>query len=59
MDKKSAILVSGGLVLALVAGTVSREVSLKSVAAATPVRVVVQTAAPAATTTANYEQGDM
>jgi hypothetical protein len=43
MDKRSAMFLSGGLVLALVAGTVSREATLKGVQSAAPVRIVVQT----------------
>lgn len=57
MDKRSAMLVSGGLVVALMAGTVAREVTLKGVAAAAPVRIVVQTAGStgSATTALNQE----
>jgi hypothetical protein len=47
MKRTSAMVISAGLVLALVAGTVSRVVTLhQTSAAAAPVRIVVQTAAP-------------
>jgi hypothetical protein len=49
MNRKSSILISAGLVLALVAGMTSRVLTFHPsapVAAAAPVRVVVQQAAP-------------
>ena len=50
MNKKSAVVIAGGLVLALMAGTVSRELTLGKTAAV-PVKIIVQTpaAAPLAT----------
>jgi hypothetical protein len=51
MNKRTAMIVSGGLVLALMAGTASRELTLHPAASATPVRIVVQTT-PAAPTPA-------
>jgi predicted neutral ceramidase superfamily lipid hydrolase len=60
MNRKSSIIIAAGLVFALMAGTVSRAVTLHSSSAAAPVRIVVQTATPAtaapATSTANYEK---
>ncbi len=56
MNKKSAVLIAGGLVLALMAGTVSRELTLGKTAAA-PVRIIVQTpAAPLATAQASGDR---
>ena len=47
MKRTSAMIISAGLVFALVAGTVTRVVTLhQTSAAAAPVRIVVQTAAP-------------
>jgi hypothetical protein len=46
MNRKSAIVISAGLVFALMIGTVSRVVTLHSAAAVAPVRIVVQTTAP-------------
>ncbi len=49
MKRTSAMIISAGLVFALVAGTVTRVVTLhQTSAAAAPVRIVVQTAAPQA-----------
>ncbi len=48
MNRRSSIVIAAGLVLALMAGTVSRAVTLHSAGAAAPVRIVVQTA-PATT----------
>ena len=45
MNKRSATIIAGGLVLALMAGIGSRELTLGSTPAA--VRIVVQTPAPA------------
>lgn len=45
MNKRSASIIAGGLVLALMAGIGSRELTLASTPAA--VRIVVQTPAPA------------
>jgi len=44
MNRKSSIVIAAGLVLALMAGTVSRAVTLHSASSAAPVRIVVQTA---------------
>jgi hypothetical protein len=52
MNRRSAIIVSGGLVLALMAGTASRVATLHAAAAASPTRIVVQTVAPTAPATA-------
>jgi len=49
MNRRSSIIIAAGLVVALMAGTASRVATLHSSAAA-PVRIVVQTAAPAAPT---------
>ena len=49
MNRRSSIIIAAGLVLALMAGTASRVATLHPSAAA-PVRIVVQTAAPAAPT---------
>ncbi len=47
MKRTSAMIISAGLVFALVAGTITRVVTLRQTAAtAAPVRIVVQTAAP-------------
>jgi hypothetical protein len=46
MNRRSAILVSAGLVLALMAGTASRVATLHPAAAVAPTRIVVQTLAP-------------
>lgn len=50
MNRRSSIIIAAGLVFALMAGTVSRAVTLHSVNAAAPVRIVVQTAAPTTST---------
>lgn len=47
MNKRSATIVAGGLVLALMAGTASRELTLHPAASAAPMRIVVQTTPPA------------
>lgn len=49
MNRRSSIIIAAGLVFALMAGTASRVATLHSSATA-PVRIVVQTAAPAAPT---------
>jgi len=46
MNRRSSIIIAAGLVFALMAGTVSRAVTLHPSSAAAPVRIVVQTAAP-------------
>jgi hypothetical protein len=46
MNRRSSIIIAAGLVVALMAGTVSRAVTLHSSSTAAPVRIVVQTAAP-------------
>ena len=46
MNRRSSIIIAAGLVFALMAGTVSRAVSLHPSSAAAPVRIVVQTASP-------------
>jgi hypothetical protein len=43
MNRSSALIVAAGLAFALVAGTASRALTLRSTTAAAPVRVVVQT----------------
>lgn len=48
MNRRSAVILAAGLVFALMAGTVSRAVTLHSPSAAAPVRIVVHTPAPAA-----------
>jgi hypothetical protein len=48
MNRRSAVIVAAGLVFALMAGTVSRAVTLHPANAAAPVRIVVQTPAPTA-----------
>jgi len=48
MNRTSSMIIAAGLVFALMAGTVSRAVTLHPSTAAAPVRIVVQTAAPAA-----------
>ena len=50
MNRTSSMIIAAGLVFALMAGTVSRAVTLHPSTAAAPVRIVVQTAAPAAPT---------
>jgi len=45
MSRSSAFIVAGALALALIAGTASRALSLRSTFASGPVRVVVQAAA--------------
>ncbi len=47
MNRRSAVIIAAGLVFALMAGTVSRVMTLHPVNAGAPVRIVVQTAAPA------------
>ena len=46
MNRRSSIIIAAGLVFALMAGTVSRAVSLHPSRAAAPVRILVQTASP-------------
>jgi hypothetical protein len=46
MNRRSSIIIAAGLVFALMAGTVSRAVTLHPSSAAAPVRIVVQTAPP-------------
>jgi len=46
MNRTSSMIIAAGLVFALMAGTVSRAVTLHPSTAAAPVRIVVQTAAP-------------
>jgi len=50
MNRRSAVIVAAGLVFALTAGMVSRSMTLHPTTAAAPVRIVVQTAPPAAAT---------
>jgi hypothetical protein len=52
MNKRSATIVAGGLVLALMGGIASRELTLHPSASAAPVRIVVQTTPAAPTVTA-------
>ena len=64
MNKRSASIIAGALVLALMAGTASRQLTLHSAATAAPVNIVVQTApgssapvaAPAATAGAELDR---
>ena len=56
MNRKSASIIAASLVFALMAGTVSRAVTLHHATSAAPVRIVVQTTAPPALTTAGYER---
>ncbi len=44
MNRRSSIIIAAGLVFALMAGTVSRAVTLHPSSAAAPARIVVQTA---------------
>ena len=58
MNRRSALIIAAGLVLALLSGTVSRVATLR---AGAPVTIVVQTAAsqaPTATTQAMEAEGD-
>ncbi len=50
MNKGTAMIVAAGLTFALVAGTVSRQITLRPASAAAS-RIVVQTTTPAASTT--------
>jgi hypothetical protein len=59
MNRRSASIVAASLVFALMAGTVSRVVTLHQATAAAPVRIVVQTPAPQSApviTTDGYER---
>lgn len=49
MEKRSAMIIAGALVAALMAGVVSRDLTLPK---SSPVRIVAQAASPVATTTA-------
>jgi hypothetical protein len=58
MNRKSGVIIAAGLVFALMAGTVSRGLSMHQASAA-PVRIVVQTAGPQSpppVTTAGFER---
>ena len=57
MNRRSAVIVAAGLVFALTAGMVSRSMTLHQTTAAAPVRIVVQTAPPAAATAGNAVVG--
>ena len=48
MNLRSAMIIAGALVVALMAGTASRLATLPPAAAVAPVRIVLQTAAPTA-----------
>lgn len=48
MNRRSAVIIAAGLVFALSAGAASRAATIHPVTAGAPVRIVVQTAAPAA-----------
>jgi hypothetical protein len=50
MNPKSAAIIAAGLVFALTAGVASRFATIHPVAAAAPVRIVVQTTAPGTAT---------
>jgi len=52
MNRRSAVIIAAGLVFALASGAVSRAMTLHPVNAAAPVRIVVQTAAPAVSSVA-------
>jgi hypothetical protein len=58
MNRRSATVIAAGLVLALMAGTASRALTRPQSAAATPVRIVVQTPPPQSPpiTTAGFER---
>ena len=43
MNRRSAMLISAGLVFALMAGTASRVLTLHAPVSATPARIVIQT----------------
>jgi hypothetical protein len=58
MNRSSALIVAGGLALALVAGTASRALTLRSTAAAAPVRIVVQAPAQQASPTSPFVERD-
>lgn len=47
MNRRSAVIIAAGLVFALTAGAASRAATLHPVTAGAPVRIVVQTVAPA------------
>ena len=55
MNKRSASIIAAGLVLALMAGTLSRAATLTRASQANPVKIVVQTPA-AAPSFAGYER---
>lgn len=58
MNRKSAMIMAAGLVFVLMAGTVSRAVTLHPTSAAAPIQIVVQTPAAAAATAPSFVERD-
>lgn len=58
MKRTSAVIVAAGLVFALMAGTVSRVLTLHQTPAAAPIQIVVQTPASAGPAAAGIVERD-